>query len=115
MLSGADLLYWRRKREQWYSVAERAPDEATAAWLHDVFAPTAAAINGLESALAGLCLLDEALALDLRRPQDYFQHIWNIGFRASGLARAAEEHERPASQALPDDHAQAGGELQATA
>ena len=36
VLSGADLLYWRRKREQWYSLAERAPDEATAAWLHQV-------------------------------------------------------------------------------
>jgi hypothetical protein len=42
--------------------AERAPDEATAAWLHQVFAPTAAAIGGLEAALAGLGLLDEALA-----------------------------------------------------
>ena len=31
VLSGADLLYWRRKREQWYSIAERAPDNATAA------------------------------------------------------------------------------------
>ena len=39
VLSGADLLYWRRKREQWYSIAERAPDDATASWLHQVFAP----------------------------------------------------------------------------
>src|SRR5206468_2348408 len=54
VLSGADLLYWRRKREQWYSIAERAPDDATASWLHDVFAPTAKAIDGLEKALAGL-------------------------------------------------------------
>ena len=69
VLSGADLLYWRRKREQWYSLAERSPDEATAAWLHQVFAPTAAAIDGLEAALAGLGLLDDALALDLRRPR----------------------------------------------
>src|SRR6266702_1468739 len=71
VLSGADLLYWRRKREQWYSIAERAPDDATASWLHEVFAPTAAAIDGLEAALAGLGLLDDALALDLRRPQHY--------------------------------------------
>jgi hypothetical protein len=86
VLSGADLLYWRRKREQWYSIAERAPDDATASWLHQVFAPTGAAIDGLEAALAGLGLLDDALALDLRRPQDYFQRVWNIGFRATQLA-----------------------------
>jgi integrase len=91
VLSGADLLYWRRKREQWYSLAERAPDEATAAWLHQVFAPAAAAIDGLEAALAGLGLLDEALALDLRRPQDYFQRIWATGFRAAELAKATAE------------------------
>ncbi|MGH3466791.1 MAG: tyrosine-type recombinase/integrase, partial [Thermocrispum sp.] len=34
VLSGADLLYWRRKREQWASIAERAPDDATADYLH---------------------------------------------------------------------------------
>ncbi|GID30787.1 DUF6262 family protein [Paractinoplanes brasiliensis] len=30
VVSGADLLYWRRKREQWRSIAERAPDDTTA-------------------------------------------------------------------------------------
>ena len=111
VLSGADLLYWRRKREQWYSIAERAPDDATASYLHQVFAPTARAIDGLESALAGLGLLDDALALDLRRPQDYFQRIWNLGFRASDLASPAEDkQDRPGEQ--PD---QAGDELEATA
>jgi integrase len=111
VLSGADLLYWRRKREQWYSLAERAPDEATAAWLHQVFASTAAAIDGLETALAGLGLLDDALALDLRRPQDYFQRIWNTGFRAAELARAAED-----ADAVPGDDPDDGrGELEATA
>jgi hypothetical protein len=85
VMSGADLLYWRRKREQWGSIAERAPDDATADYLHQVFAPTAAAIDGLEAAMAGLGLLDQALALDLRRPQDYFQRIWNLGFRATDL------------------------------
>ena len=34
VLSGADLLYWRRKQEQWRSIAERAPDETTAGYLH---------------------------------------------------------------------------------
>ena len=88
VMSGADLLYWRRKREQWYSIAERAPDDATAGYLHQVFAPTAAAIDGLEAALAGLGLLDQALALDLRRPQDYYQRIWSIGFRVADLTGA---------------------------
>jgi len=111
VLSGADLLYWRRKREQWYSIAERAPDEATAAYLHQVFAPTAAAIDGLENALAGLGLLGDALALDLRRPQDYFQRLWNTGFRAAELAKATED-----SHALPGDEPdEAHGELEATA
>ncbi|MFI6458647.1 hypothetical protein ACIBF6_44765 [Streptosporangium amethystogenes] len=90
VMSGADLLYWRRKREHWRSIAERAPDDATADYLHSVFEPTARAIDGLESALAGLGLLDEALALDLRRPQDYYQRIWNLAFRASDLAAATE-------------------------
>jgi len=66
-MTGADLLYWRRKREQWHSLAERAPDDATADYLHSVFEPTARAIDGLEKALAGLGLLDDALALDMRR------------------------------------------------
>ena len=111
VLSGADLLYWRRKREQWYSIAERAPDDATASWLHEVFAPTAAAIDGLEAALAGLGLLDDALALDLRRPQDYFQRVWNIGFRATELASASANIDP-----VPDDQPDTDGdELEETA
>lgn len=90
VLTGADLLYWRRKREQWRSIAERAPDDATADYLHQVFEPTAKAIDGLEKALAGLGLLDDALALDLRRPQDYFQRLWSLGFRASDLLTTTE-------------------------
>lgn len=91
MVSGADLLYWRRKREQWYAIAERAPDDATADYLHQVFAPTARAIDGLENALAGLGLLDDALALDLRRPQDYFHRMWSTALRTADLVRADEE------------------------
>ncbi len=87
VLSGADLLYWRRKRERWRLLAEGAPDDATAAYLHDYFEPTARAIDGLEKALAGLGLLDEALALDLRKPQDYFHRVWNTAFRAADLAQ----------------------------
>jgi Phage integrase family len=91
VMSGADLLYWRRKREHWGSVAERAPDDRTADYLHELFAPTAKAIDGLERALAGLGLLEDALALDLRRPQDYFERLWNIGFKAADLAAAADD------------------------
>jgi len=85
VLSGADLLYWRRKREQWRQLAEGAPDDATADYLHRCFEPTARAIDGLEKALAGLGLLDQALALDLRKPQDYFHRVWSTAFRASDL------------------------------
>ena len=86
VLSGADLMYWRRKREQWRQLAEGAPDDATAEYLHRHFEPTARAIDGLERALAGLGLLDQALALDLRKPQDYFRRVWSTAFRASDLA-----------------------------
>jgi integrase len=91
VLSGADLLYWRRKREQWRLLAEGAPDDATADYLHAYFEPTARAIDGLEKALAGLGLLDDALALDMRKPQDYFHRVWSTAFRASDLAIAGEE------------------------
>jgi hypothetical protein len=86
VLSGADLLYWRRKREQWRQLAEDAPDEVTAEYLHRYFEPTARAIDGLEQALAGLGLLDHALALDLRKPHDYFHRVWSTAFRATDLA-----------------------------
>jgi integrase len=91
VLSGADLLYWRRKREQWRLLAEGAPDDATASYLHAYFEPTARAIDGLEKALAGLGLLEDALALDMRKPQDYFARIWSVAFRATDLAAAGSE------------------------
>ncbi|MFJ1714334.1 tyrosine-type recombinase/integrase [Streptomyces sp. NPDC088260] len=93
VLSGADLLYWRRKREQWRLLAEGAPDDATADYLHRYFEPTARAIDGLESALAGLGLLDDALDLDLRKPQDYFHRVWSTAFRAADLAQAADDEQ----------------------
>jgi integrase len=91
VLSGADLLYWRRKREQWRLLAEGAPNDATADYLHAYFEPTARAIDGLEKALAGLGLLDDALALDMRKPQDYFHRVWSTAFRASDLAAADDD------------------------
>jgi hypothetical protein len=93
VMTGADLLYWRRKREQWYSIAERAPDDATADYFYKVFEPTARAIDGLEKALAGLGLLGQALALDLRRPQDYFHRVWNIGFPVPALTALSDSTE----------------------
>ena len=94
-MSCADLLYWRRKQEQWRSIADRAPDNATADYLHQVFEPTARAIAGLEKALAGLGLLDQALTLDLRRPQDYFHRVWNTNFPTNSLAALAEQRGHP--------------------
>ncbi|MFE7607063.1 hypothetical protein [Streptomyces celluloflavus] len=59
--------------------------------MHCYFEPTARAIDGLEKALAGRCLLDDALALDLRKPQDYFHRVWSTAFRAAGLAEAGSD------------------------
>jgi hypothetical protein len=63
-----------------------------------VFEPTARAIDGLETALAELGLLEQALALDYRRPQDYFHRIWSTAFRATELAQAADHQPRDAEQ-----------------
>ncbi|WP_435861136.1 tyrosine-type recombinase/integrase [Streptomyces nigrescens] len=90
VMSGADLVYWHRKREQWRMLAEGAPDSATADYLHQVFEPTARAITGLERALEAVGLLDEALAVDLRRPQDYFGRVWSTAFRAADLTEPPE-------------------------
>ncbi len=90
VMSGADLLYWRRKQEQWRSIAERAPDDATADYLHKVFEPTARAITGLERALSSVGLLEEALTLDLRRPQDYFNRVWSTAFSVEDLSELAD-------------------------
>ena len=94
VLSGADLLYWRRKREQWRQLAEGAPDDTTADYLHRHFEPTARAIDGLEKALAGLGLLDQALDMDLRKPQDYFHRVWATVFRATDLAATGTNTQR---------------------
>ncbi|MGE7384256.1 hypothetical protein ACQKM2_01965 [Streptomyces sp. NPDC004126] len=74
-------------------LAERAPDSATADYLHEVFDPTARAIAGLETARAAVGLLEEALALDLRRPQDYFGKVWSTAFRAQDLAAPDTEED----------------------
>ena len=33
--------------------------------------------------------MDQALALNLRKPQDYFRRVWSTGFRAADLADTA--------------------------
>ncbi|MDX3867754.1 tyrosine-type recombinase/integrase [Streptomyces europaeiscabiei] len=91
VMSAADLVYWHRKRVQWNMLAEQAPDNATADYLHQIFEPTARAIDGLERALAGMGLLNESLALDLRRPQDYFGRVWSTGLSRPELARQEGE------------------------
>ncbi|MFE3905601.1 hypothetical protein ACFXPY_36300 [Streptomyces sp. NPDC059153] len=68
-------------------------DQCSADYLHRYFEPTACAIDGLERALAGLGLLDNAFALDLRRPQDYFHRVWSTAFRAADLADAGTDEE----------------------
>lgn len=90
VMSGADLVYWHRKREQWRMLAERTPDSATADYLHEVFEPPARAITGLERALEAVGLLEEALALDLRRPQDYFGRVWSTALRTADLTEPPE-------------------------
>ncbi|WP_307811545.1 tyrosine-type recombinase/integrase [Streptomyces fildesensis] len=90
VMTGADLVYWHRKREQWRTIAEGAADDATRDYLHRLFEPTARAIDGLERALAAVGLLEEALQLDLRRPQDYFGRVWSSAFRADELVRQVE-------------------------
>ncbi|MGW5446802.1 hypothetical protein [Streptomyces asiaticus] len=86
-------------------LAERAPDGPTADYLHQVFEPTAHAIDGLEKALSAVGLLDEALALDLRRPQDHFGRVWSTAFRAHELAR--HEDHGDADDLHDDDDAEA--------
>jgi integrase len=95
VMTGADLVYWHRKRDQWRMLAERAPDDATRDYLHQVFEPTARAIAGLERALEAVGLLDEALNLDLRRPQDYFGRVWSTAFRTEQLARQDDGDDPP--------------------
>lgn len=95
VLTGADLVYWHRKRDHWRTLAEGAPTSEIADHLHDLFEPTARAITGLEKALEAVGLLDDALAVDYRRPQDYFGRVWATAFRAEQLARHADLAEGP--------------------
>jgi site-specific recombinase XerC len=65
-------------REALLEAATTARDRMTITWLFD-------GGDGLERALTAMGLLDEALALDLRRPQDYFHRLWRTAFRPGDL------------------------------
>jgi hypothetical protein len=98
VLSGADLLYWRRKRKggfRWPSGHPTTPRPSTCTVSLN---PPPRSIDGLEKALAARSwALQEALALDLRRPQDYFHRLWSLNFPARDLTHA------PASAAGKDE------------
>ncbi|WP_328835022.1 hypothetical protein [Streptomyces europaeiscabiei] len=71
----AALLLAPQARTMAHARRTRARQCATADYLHEVFELAARAITGLERALEAVGLLDEAQALDLRRPQDYFGRV----------------------------------------
>ncbi|WP_330309770.1 MULTISPECIES: hypothetical protein [unclassified Streptomyces] len=56
-----------------------------------------------EKALAGLGLLDDALAMDLRKPQDYFHRMWSTAFRATDLAAGHDEGKYSDEYTAADD------------
>jgi hypothetical protein len=99
-----------RKREQWYSLAERAPDEATAAWLHQVFAPPPPRSTSWRPRWPGSVCSTRPSPWTCAARRDYFQRIWNTGFRAAELIRTTENGGMPG-----DDPGKARDELEATA
>ena len=93
VMTGADLLYWQAQTRAVALHRRTGARRRHRRLPHKVFEPTARAIDGLEKALAGLGLLDQALALDLRRPQDYFHRLWNIGFPVPALTALSDSTE----------------------
>lgn len=86
VLTGADYAYWKRQEERWATYAENAPDDSSRAYVYGLFQSSSLAIAGLERALSTLGLLEQAKNLDLRNPyQDFFNPIWNHGWRTSDL------------------------------
>jgi len=86
VLTGADYAYWKRQEERWATYAENAPDESSRTYVYRLFESSSLAIAGLERALSALGLLEQAKNVDLRNPyQDFFDPIWNQGWRASDL------------------------------
>ncbi|MEB3049044.1 tyrosine-type recombinase/integrase [Mycolicibacter sp. MYC123] len=91
VLTGADYAYWKRQEERWATYAENAPDHSSRAYVYGLFQSSSLAIAGLERALSTLGLLEQAKNLDLRNPyQDFFDPIWNHGWRSSDLIDLTE-------------------------
>lgn len=91
ILTGADYAYWKRQEERWATYAENAPNESSRSYVYSLFQSSSMAIAGLEKALSTLGLLEQAKKVDLRNPyQDFFDPIWNHGWRASDLIDLTE-------------------------
>ncbi len=98
VLTGADYAYWKRQEERWATYAENAPDESSRTYIYKLFQNSSLAIAGLEKALSTLGLLEQAKNVDLRNPyQDFFDPIWNRGWRASDLMDLTD-------RSTPNDH-----------
>jgi hypothetical protein len=98
-MSGADLLYWRRKQEQWRAIAERALDDATADYLHKVFEPTTRAPSTGSRRPVPTSDSSTRHSPWARRPQDYFHRICSTACRAADLAEACESEAGPTGPA----------------
>ena len=66
-------------------------DDSSRAYVYGLFQSSSLAIAGLERALSTLGLLEQAKNIDLRNPyQDFFDPVWNHGWRASDLIDLTE-------------------------
>ena len=90
VLSGADLTYWQRKRQQWLRMIERAVDDNTRDFLRRELVPLERALRGLEVALDAVGLLESASTVDMRAPQDFFNPVWSLNFSVAELQRLAK-------------------------
>ena len=110
VLTGADYAYWKRQEERWATYAENAPDESSRGYVYQLFQSSSMAIAGLEKALSTLGLLEQAKSVDLRNPyQDFFDPIWNHGWRASDLIDLTERGTIANPSEIPEDESEDEG------
>jgi hypothetical protein len=110
VLTGADYAYWKRQEERWATYAENAPDESSRGYVYQLFQSSSMAIAGLEKALSTLGLLEQAKSVDLRNPyQDFFDPIWNHGWRASDLIDLTERDTIANPSEIPEDESEDEG------
>ncbi|GLP79748.1 tyrosine-type recombinase/integrase [Mycobacterium antarcticum] len=110
VLTGADYAYWKRQEERWATYAENAPDEPSRAYVYQLFQNSSTAIAGLETALSTLGLLEQAKTVDLRSPyQDFFDPIWNRGWRAKDLIDLTERNTTAGPSELPQGESEDEG------